>query len=216
MSSSKSAIPANWLSWVLCSTSQAQEAGGRRAIVRNNTQDNQLAGIAGSKLIVSAIVAMSQNNVIGHHNQLPWHFPADLKHFKAITTSHAILMGRKTYESIGRPLPNRLNIILTRDQVFRVPGCVVVASLEKALQCAANRQYHQVFIIGGAQVFSQCLPCVQKLYLTVIHRDFEGDVYFPSLNQAEWEEVSREDCVADEANTSNYSFIELRRRINVS
>src|SRR6188472_2703937 len=119
-----------------------------------------------NKPILSAIVAMAENRVIGKNNQLPWHLPADLKHFKTITTGHPILMGRKTHESIGKPLPNRQNIILTRDSNYVAAGCTVVTSVKAALQKAESPE---VFIIGGAEIYRQLLPQVQRLYLTIVH-----------------------------------------------
>src|SRR5437868_6783924 len=118
--------------------------------------------------IISAIVAMAENRVIGKNNQLPWRMPADLQHFKAITTGHPILMGRKTYESIGRPLPNRTNIIMTRDATYTAAGCEVVTSIDEALQRANDLHSHEIFIIGGAEIYHQLMPRIQRLYLTII------------------------------------------------
>lgn len=160
---------------------------------------------------VSAIVAVAENNVIGQQNQLPWRLPADLKHFKNITTGYPIVMGRKTYESIGKPLPNRLNIILTRDDRFQAEGCVVVSSWEEALIAAQNAKAPEIFIIGGAQIYAQLLPQVQRLYLTKIHQTFDGDTFFPALLPNEWQEISCETHDADNLNPYSYSFITLER-----
>src|SRR5262245_46555747 len=130
---------------------------------------------------ISAIVAMSENRVIGANNQLPWHLPADLAHFKAITTGHAIVMGRKTFESIGRPLPNRLNIILTRDPHYSANGCRVASSFPEAL-AIAGADVPEIFIIGGAEIYQQLLPHIDRLYITLIQHAFNGDTYFPELN----------------------------------
>jgi dihydrofolate reductase len=157
--------------------------------------------------LISAIVAMAENRVIGKNNQLPWRLPADLKHFKAITTGHLILMGRKTYESIGRPLPNRLNVIITRDNTLQAPGCVVVTSFEEALQQAASAKQHEIFIIGGASVYQQLLPYVQRLYLTIIHDVIDGDTYFPLLNQEDWQEIERKPHTREAENPYDYSFL---------
>ena len=162
-------------------------------------------------LIISAVVAMAENRVIGKNNQLPWHLPADLKHFKNITTGHPILMGRKTYESIGKPLPNRTNIVITRDQSYKAPGCEVVSSLEEAIALAATHQSQEIFIIGGAEVYRQLLPRIQRIYLTVVHHTFEGDVYFPELKMNEWHEVEHESHQPDEKNAYTYSFLKLER-----
>lgn len=158
---------------------------------------------------LSAIVAMSENRVIGIDNQLPWRIPADLKHFKTITTGHPILMGRKTFESIGRPLPNRTNIILTRNANYDAPGCVVVTSIDDAIAKADPAT--EIFIIGGAEIYQQCLARVDQLYLTIVHEQFEGDAFFPELNSMEWREEDRVDHVADNENPYAYSFIKLRR-----
>jgi dihydrofolate reductase len=162
--------------------------------------------------ILSAIVAMAENRIIGKNNQLPWHLPADLKHFKTITTGHPILMGRKTHESIGKPLPNRLNIILTRDPNYQSAGCTVVTSVESALKEAARHDENELFIIGGAEIYKQLLPQIQRLYLTIVHHQLEGDASFPALNTEEWKEISREKHEADDANAFAYSFVTLDRK----
>lgn len=161
---------------------------------------------------LSAIVAMAEDGLIGKNNQLPWHLPADLQHFKSITTGHPILMGRKTYESIGRPLPNRMNIILTRSPSFAAPGCVVVTSIEDALRYAALQHKQEIFIIGGADLYKQLLPRIQRIYLTQVHHHFSGDVYFPVLNKNEWKEIECIHHAADEKNAYDYSFLILERR----
>jgi len=162
--------------------------------------------------IISAIAAMAENRIIGKNNQLPWHLPADLKHFKAVTTGHPILMGRKTYDSIGRPLPNRTNIILTRNPSVDIPGCKVVTSIQEAIQLASNENVQELFIIGGAEVYRQLLPQIQRLYLTIVHQNFDGDAFFPELDAKEWREVSRERHEPDEKNAYAYSFVRLERR----
>lgn len=156
---------------------------------------------------LNAIVAMSENRVIGYQNRLPWHLPADLRHFKQITMGKPILMGRKTYESIGRPLPGRENIILTRQQDFKAAGCVVVHDIQEAFH-----QRDELFLIGGADLFQQLLPKVQQIYLTVIHRDFEGDAFFPELIAAEWNEVENKNHPPDADNPYAYTFKVLIRR----
>lgn len=162
--------------------------------------------------LLSAIVAMDENRAIGHQNRLPWHLPADLKHFKSLTTGHAILMGRKTFESIGKPLPNRTNIILTRDPNYQVPGCITVTSIDNAIQEALSlHQQHEIFIIGGAEIFQQLLPRIQQLYLTIVHHKFDADTFFPALNNQEWQERSHEEHTADEQNKFDYTFLTLER-----
>lgn len=159
---------------------------------------------------ISAICAMSENRVIGNHNKLPWHLPADLRHFKKITLGRPILLGRKTYESIGRPLPDRCNVVVTRDVHFQAPGCLVVNSIEHALEAVAYSD--EVFIIGGALLYHQTLSLVQRLYMTIIHQHFNGDAFFPEINLQEWSETERVNCQPDENNPYSYSFIVLDRK----
>lgn len=161
--------------------------------------------------LLSAIVAMAENRVIGANNQLPWYLPADLAHFKSITTGHPIVMGRKTYESIGKPLPNRTNIILTRDPDYQVNDCIVVSSIDDAIATAAADEQQEIFIIGGAEVYKQLLPRIQRLYITFVYHPFEGDVYFPELNMQEWREISNEPHPADEKNIYPYRFLVLEK-----
>lgn len=154
---------------------------------------------------------MSENRVIGKENQLPWHLPADLKFFKATTLHHPILMGRKTYESIGRPLPQRTSIVITRQPGYQVEGAQVVHSLAEAI--AAGRQVHpDLFIIGGAEILREALPLIDTMYLTLIHATFEGDVFYPDFDPQAWQETWREDHRADEKNKYDYSFIKLERK----
>lgn len=160
---------------------------------------------------ISAIVAMSENRVIGDDNHLPWHLPADLKHFKALTTGHPILMGRKTYESIGRPLPNRTNIIMTRNPSYQVAGCTVVTSIDKAIEHASAIGSNEIFIIGGAEIYQQLLPHIERIYLTVVHETFEGDAFFPELNPREWKESVSIAHLADADNEYDYTFSTLER-----
>lgn len=160
--------------------------------------------------MLSLLVAMARNRVIGAKNDLPWYLPADLKRFKELTTGHTVIMGRTTFESIvariGKPLPNRTNIILTRDANYAAPeGCVVVTSLEEALSKASGEE---VFVIGGGQVFEQALSRAGKIYLTRVEADIEGDVLFPELGP-EWKQVSSEPHPADDKNEYPYTFVVL-------
>jgi dihydrofolate reductase len=164
-----------------------------------------------SQPILSAIVAMSENRVIGKDNKLPWHLPADLKHFKEITTGHFIIMGRKTFESIGKPLPNRTNIVLSRQGHFQASGCHTVTSIEAAISQAQAAHEQEIFIIGGAEIYRQLLANIQRLYLTIVHCDMEGDAYFPTLDLNAWREISCERHEADEKNAYAYSFLTLER-----
>ena len=155
------------------------------------------------------VVAIAANNAIGKNNQLLWHLPNDLKHFKEITTGHTVIMGRKTYDSVGKPLPKRRNIVITR-QSIAVPGCEVANSLQQAIEL--GKTDGDVYIIGGAEIYKQALPQTDVLYLTIVHQAFEADTFFPEINLDEWLEMSREDYQPDAKNPLPYSFITLRRR----
>jgi dihydrofolate reductase len=134
-------------------------------------------------MIVSAVVAIGENNAIGKNNQLLWRLPNDLKHFKEITSGHTVIMGRKTYDSVGKPLPNRRNIIVTRQNIT-ISGCEVVSSVEAALAlCAADQE---VFIVGGAEIYKLAMPLTNRIYLTIVHQSFDADAYFPEINKEEW------------------------------
>jgi len=158
---------------------------------------------------LSIIVAMAANRVIGHGNRLPWHLPADLKHFRQITMGKPILMGRKTWESIGRPLPGRLNIVITRNHGYKAEGCVVVHSVDAALRAAQG--HDEVMLIGGEQLYRQVLPDADTLYVTQVDGEFSGDAFFPELNDDEWREVERSAHAPDENNAHACSFITLQR-----
>jgi dihydrofolate reductase len=163
---------------------------------------------------LAMIAAVGREWVIGSGNALPWRLPADLRRFKALTMGKAVIMGRKTYESIGRPLAGRRNIVLTRQAGFQVAGCIVVHSLEEALAAALESASggDEIMIIGGARLFTQMLPQAQRLYLTFIDAAFEGDAYFPALNWSQWEETWSESHAADEENPYPYRFAILDRR----
>jgi len=163
-----------------------------------------------AKPSISLIVAIAENGVIGARNQLPWHLPDDLRHFRAITTGHTVITGRKNYESIGRPLPNRRNIVVSRQRGFDAPGCLVAHSLDEALAMAATES--EVFVIGGAQLYAQALPFATRLYLTEIHTTVPGDTMFPVFERDEWEERTREDHPADDRHAHAFSFVLLERK----
>lgn len=158
--------------------------------------------------MVTFIVAMDRNRGIGLHNKLPWHLPADLKFFRHTTTGHAVLMGRKTYESIGKPLPNRTNVVLTRDPGFRAEGVTVLHSPEEAV-----RQFEdgELFVIGGAEIFNRLLPLADKLLVTWIDHEFEADTFFPELREDEWRVTSRTPGVTDEKNPYKFEFVTYER-----
>ncbi len=161
-------------------------------------------------MIISIIAGMDKNRLIGQDNRLPWKLPADMKHFRRMTLGKPVLMGRKTFESIGKFLPKRTNIILTHDREYHAEGCVVTHCIEEALVAAKNHE--EIMIIGGASIYALFLPRADRLYLTLIHHCFEGKVYFPAFNLADWQEVKRIDCQADEKNPYSYSFLFLHRR----
>jgi len=160
--------------------------------------------------MISLIAAMASNRVIGINNTLPWHLPADFKHFKAVTMGKPILMGRKTYESIGRPLPGRTNIIITHNPSYVAEGCHVVNSIEQALTLTENDA--EVMVIGGASFYQQTLPIAQRIYLTIIHHDFDGDAHFVKYDESIWREVQRVDHQPDENNRYPYSFLTLEKQ----
>ena len=158
---------------------------------------------------LSLIVAMTKNRVIGHQNKMPWHLPAELAYFKRITTGHPIIMGRKTFDSIGRPLPNRRNIVVSRNAHFHSPGIDVSHSLESALARCANEN---PFVIGGASLYAEALASAQKLYITEIDADLIGDTFFPPIDHSVWEEESRDVRAKDEKNIYDLQFVVMRRR----
>jgi len=160
--------------------------------------------------LVSLVVATDQRGAIGRAGGLPWHLPDDLRRFKALTLGKPVVMGRKTWDSIGRPLPGRHNLVITRQAGLDLPGATVVASLEQALAAAGD--VPEVCVIGGAEVFRQALRQVDVVHLTRVHATVAADTYLPPLDAAAWEEVAREEHAADERHAHAFSFIELRRR----
>lgn len=158
---------------------------------------------------LSLVVAVSDNDVIGRDNALPWHLPADLKHFKAVTMGKPIVMGRKTYDSIGRPLPGRLNIIITRNRELEIPGVTVVGSFEEALARAGDAP--EVAVIGGAELFRSALPLASRIYFTRVHGTVEGEIKFPVLDPAHWREVERSHHPADDKHAYAMTFTTLDR-----
>src|ERR1700743_2343927 len=159
-------------------------------------------------MIVSAIAAIGQNNALGKNNQLLWHMPADLKHFKDMTSGRTIIMGRKTFDSVGKPLPKRRNIVVTLQDIT-IPGCEVVKSVEDAIALCVGED--EVFIGGGAEIYKLAMPLINRMYLTIIHHNFDADNFFPELTGDDWKETQREDFDGDEKNPYPYSFITLER-----
>lgn len=162
-------------------------------------------------MLISMIAALSSNGVIGRDNKLPWHLPEDLKYFKKVTMGKSLLMGRKTYESIGRPLPGRTNIVLSRQQQFSAPGVIVVHSTEQALAEAGRTGATELMVIGGEDVYRTMLPLARRLYLTRVDTQVEGDAFFPPLEPGRWLEVSRHDVAAN-GDTCAYSFVVLEMK----
>lgn len=158
---------------------------------------------------VSIIVAAAENNAIGKDNQLICRLSADLKRFKSLTMGHHIIMGRKTYESIGRPLPGRRSVIITRNKDYKQEGCVVVHSLEEAFAICNDEE---VFVIGGGEIYNQAFPLASNLYLTRMNAHIEGDTFIPEVKISEWNEIFREDHQKDEKNECDYSFVNYERK----
>ncbi|MCB0646878.1 MAG: dihydrofolate reductase [Saprospiraceae bacterium] len=157
-------------------------------------------------MIISCIVAIAKNNVIGKDNDIPWYLPADLKYFKKTTTGHPVIMGRNCYTSIGKPLPNRTNIIITRDPFFISSNCLIARNIKEALSHAHGTGAEECFIIGGGQIYEQTAPLWDKLYLTEVDLETAGDVFFPKIDFEAWNLISEESHAADEKNEFNYTF----------
>lgn len=177
-----------------------------------------------NQVCISILVAMASNRVIGNHNTLPWHLSEDLKRFKSLTMGHAIIMGRKTYDSIGRILPGRINVVVTNQIKLEIPGAIVVHTVEDALKQhdLSVQQQDEIFIIGGARLYEQTLGLANRIYLTEIQQGFEGDAYFPEFDRNEWVEVSRErhkksgqlDATGESNEQLEYHFVVYERKRN--
>ena len=163
--------------------------------------------------MITIIAAIGLNNELGKDNDLIWHLPADLKRFKKVTSGHAIIMGRNTFESIGKPLPNRRSIIITRNTSYKKEGCDVVHSLEEAINLIKDQK--NAFIIGGAQIYKEAIEkqIVDQLDITKVHQNFEADVFFPTIDQSFWEKISEETFLPDDKNQYTYSFISYKKII---
>lgn len=163
-------------------------------------------------MIISTIVAVAKNNVIGKDNDIPWYLPADLKYFKKVTTGHHIVMGRKCYESIGRPLPKRTNVVVTRNPFFIATGCLVTHNVAEAVELAEANGEEEVFIIGGGQIYEIALPHVDRIYLTEVDLEVEGDIFFPEIDLKNWTLIEETKNEADEKNEYDYTFKILERK----
>ncbi len=163
-------------------------------------------------MIVSAIVAAAKNRVIGKNNDIPWYLPADLKYFKKMTLNHHIIMGRKCYQSIGRPLPKRTNIVLTRQPFFTSTGCIVARSIEEALEIAQDNGETEAFIIGGGEIYQQSMEFWDKIYYTDVDLEVDGEVYFPETPSSDWKLVREDIRLANGKNEHNYNFQLFERK----
>ena len=160
--------------------------------------------------MITIIAAIAENNALGKNNKLIWHLPSDLKRFKKVTSSHAIIMGRKTFESLGKALPNRTNIVISRNPNYIAKDCTLVHSLQEALNLTKNDD--NAFILGGAEIYKQAIDLADKLDLTFVHHSFEADAFFPEIDKEIWKESSRVFCKADEKNKYDFSFVTFHRR----
>jgi len=156
--------------------------------------------------MISLVVAVSENNMIGKNNQLLWHLPNDLKFFKNTTWGGVVIMGRKTFESVNKPLPGRTNIVITKQPDWNAENVIVASSISDAIQKAKNLNFKEIFIIGGGEIYKESLSIAHKIYLTRVHTSIEGDTFFPALQSEEWKLMSNKDFTADEKHAFGYSF----------
>ncbi len=161
--------------------------------------------------VIALIAALARNRAIGLDNRMPWHLPDDLKRFRQLTTGHRVIMGRKTFDSIGRPLPGRTNIIISRSNTFNPPGCTVVHSVDEALDRTAPAGTFS-FVIGGAEIYRQAIDRASRMFLTEIDAEFKGDTFFPAIDKQDWNEIRRECRSSDGIHSILYDFVEYERR----
>ena len=162
--------------------------------------------------MIKILVAFDENRVIGKNNELIWHLPADLKRFKSLTTGHVIVMGRKTYDSIGKPLPNRTTIVISRNPDLQIEGVICTCSMEEAILKAKSLSREEIFIVGGAEIYKLSLAVADQILVTQLHDIFEGDTFFPEIVADQWEVTERERGVTDEKNPYQYSFLTYSRK----
>lgn len=160
--------------------------------------------------MITIIAAIANNNALGKNNKLIWHLPADLIRFKKTTLNHFVIMGRKTFESLNKPLPNRTNVVVTRNKSYKAEGCIVVHSLKEAIEVSKDEE--NVFILGGAKIYEQAIEFADKLDLTLVHHTFEADAFFPEIDKTIWKETSRQNLKADEKNKYDYSFVTYTKK----
>ncbi|MGZ8257203.1 MAG: dihydrofolate reductase [Gallionella sp.] len=158
---------------------------------------------------ISILVAMTQNRTIGINNTLPWRCPEDLKHFKALTMGHHMIMGRKTFDSIGKPLPGRTTVVISRDASLKIDGCLVAHSLSQAIELCGNDS--EIFVVGGAQIYAQTLPLADTLYITEIQQAVDGDAHFPEFDNTLWQEIKRESRSQADPQVLHYHFVQYQR-----
>lgn len=159
------------------------------------------------------MAAKASNNIIGKDNTLVWHLPADLKFFKQTTKGHTLIMGRKTFESLANPLPHRDSWIVTRNKKYQCTGATVFHSLASALRTAEEKGLETIFLLGGGEIYKQSMDIADRMIITEVHHEFEGDTYFPPIDPAIWKEVSREEHKADEKNKYDFAFVQYERRV---
>lgn len=187
---------------------------GREA-VPPGTNAGAVSGATMGRPRIALIWAMARNRVIGYRNTLPWRLPVDMQHFKALTTGHPVLMGRKTFESLGRPLANRVNVVITRDPGYAPTGCLVAHSLDQAIELAQQHlaaDGQEIFVIGGADLYRQMLPRADRLYITQVEAKVEGDAQFPDFDWEDWHEIERRQQAADDRNPYACTFLTLERK----
>ena len=163
-------------------------------------------------MIISLIVAMDENRAIGVQNRIPWHLPDDLKRFKSLTMGHHIIMGRKTYESIGKSLPGRTMVVITRQQDYQAENCMVVHSLSEAIQLARERTETEAFIIGGGDIFKQSLDLAERIYLTIVHTTVQATIFFPEIDESAWIEIESAHHPSDQKHKFSFTFKTLERK----
>ncbi len=163
-------------------------------------------------MIKIIMAAKASNNIIGKNNDLVWHLPADLKFFKQTTKGHTLIMGRKTFESLANPLPNRHSWVITRNKDYQKEGIEVFHSLESALQAGEKQGLETIFILGGGEIYKQSMDLADKMIITEVHHEFEGDTYFPEIDPTIWQEVDREEHKADEKNKYDFAFVQYERK----
>ena len=164
--------------------------------------------------MISLVVAVSENNMIGKNNQLLWHLPNDLKFFKNTTWGGVVIMGRKTFESVNKPLPGRTNIVITKQPDWNAENVIVASSISDAIQKAKDLNFKEIFIIGGGEIYKESLSLADKIYLTRVHTSIEGDTFFPELQSDEWKLMSNKDFTTDEKHAFDYSFQEWERLVD--